>query len=45
MTAHDPVFVAELADGDRMPADYNDGCLAAHIDEAGLTDGTACRTD
>jgi hypothetical protein len=39
------VFVAELADGDRVPADYNDGCLAAHIDQAGLAGGTACRLD
>jgi hypothetical protein len=41
------VFVAELADSDRMPAGQfrNYGCLAAHIDETGLTDGTACRTD
>ncbi|WP_169719004.1 hypothetical protein [Haloplanus natans] len=47
VTAHDPVFVAELADGDRLPAGQfcNYGCLAAHIDEAGLTEGTACRID
>jgi len=45
--AHDPVFVSEGSDRDRSAADAycNYACLAAHIEEAGLTVGATCRVD
>lgn len=45
--AHDPVFVEELDDGERTPAGQfcNYACLAAHVEEAGLTTGDCCRID
>lgn len=47
VTAHDPVYVEEVADGERLPAGQfcNYGCLAAHVDAAGLAEGTVCRID
>lgn len=43
--AHDPVYVAELEDDERVPAGRfcNYGCLAAHIADAGLAEGAVCR--
>lgn len=45
--AHDPVFVTEGVDGDQSAADAycNYACLAAHIEEAGLTVGATCELD
>lgn len=55
--AHDPVFVYEGGDGtardgkqktdEREPVGQfcNYGCLSAHVEEAGLADGTRCRLD
>ncbi|WP_394347814.1 hypothetical protein [Haloarcula mannanilytica] len=40
--AHDPVFVSDSPDEDPTAQFCNYGCLAAHIDEAGLATGTAC---
>jgi hypothetical protein len=47
VTAHDPVFVSEGTDADPADADAycNYGCLAAHVEEAGLATGTTCRVD
>ncbi|WP_248897956.1 hypothetical protein [Haloplanus halobius] len=47
VTAHDPVYVEATADGERVPAGQfcNYGCLAAHIEEEGLTQGAVCRLD
>jgi hypothetical protein len=45
LAGYDPVFVEETgADGGRIEAGAfcNYACLAAHIDDAGLTDGDAC---
>lgn len=44
---HDPVFVEELADGERVPAGQfcNYACLAQYIDAEGLETGTYCRID
>ena len=52
---HDPVFVSEdvdaltadarTADARTADAYCNYACLAAHIDEAGLTTGATCRVD
>jgi hypothetical protein len=45
LARYDPVFVEETgADGGRIEAGAfcNYACLAAHIDDAGLTDGDAC---
>ncbi|ELZ81655.1 hypothetical protein C454_08354 [Haloferax gibbonsii ATCC 33959] len=41
---HDPVFVAELEAGERVPAGAfcNYACLSSHIDAAGLTTGASC---
>jgi len=41
---HDPVSVTESADPAGEPDDRycNYGCLAAHVEEAGLTTGTTC---
>lgn len=45
VAAHDPVAVYEGVDGSGSPdARFcNYGCLAAHVEEAGLTEGTSCR--
>lgn len=45
VTAHDPVYVEEVVDGDRTETGRfcNYGCLAAHVDREGLTEGTTCR--
>jgi hypothetical protein len=40
--AHDPVFVSESPAGEPTGRFCNYGCLAAHIDAADLTTGTAC---
>ncbi|RDI72033.1 hypothetical protein [Halopelagius longus] len=48
VTAHDPVYVEETdGDGSRLPAGRfcNYGCLAAHVEEAGLAAGTTCRVE
>ncbi|MFB6096969.1 MAG: hypothetical protein ABEJ74_06240 [Haloferacaceae archaeon] len=45
---HDPVYVREGSSGDDAGATRafcNYGCLAAHVDEAGLAAGTSCRVD
>lgn len=44
LSLHDPVYVEETDDGERVPAGgfCNYACLASHIDEAGLTTGAAC---
>lgn len=41
---HDPVFVTEgtNASDDRTSQFCNYACLAAHIEEEGLTDGAVC---
>lgn len=45
--AHDPVFVSEVDDGERVPAGQfcNYACLSAYVDESGLADGARCRLD
>ena len=49
--AHDPVFVYEgrddAQDAEREPEGQfcNYACLTAHVEEAGLADGTTCRLD
>ena len=45
--AHDPVFVSEAEDGQRVEAGAfcNYACLAAHIEEADLTVGATCELD
>jgi len=47
VTAHDPVYVETVESGERVPDGRfcNYGCLAAHVEIEGLTDGTACRID
>ncbi|GAB3326277.1 hypothetical protein GCM10027355_29290 [Haloplanus salinarum] len=47
VTAHDPVYVETVEDGDRVPAGQfcNYGCLAAHVDTEGLAEGATCRID
>ena len=45
LARYDPVFVEETAaDGERVGAGgfCNYACLAAHINDAALTDGDAC---
>ncbi|QLG28443.1 hypothetical protein HUG10_13185 [Halorarum halophilum] len=48
VTDHDPISVREwgedVADGDEVPF-CNYGCLAAHIDDAGLALGTTCSVE
>ena len=39
---HDPVFVSEGTPDDPTGRFCNYGCLAAHIEEAGLATGTIC---
>ena len=41
---HDPVFVYEEADGERVEAGAfcNYACLTAHVEEAGLAVGATC---
>lgn len=41
---HDPVFVTEANDGDRVPAGgfCNYACLQAHIEAESLTTGACC---
>jgi hypothetical protein len=45
--AHDPVFVAEERDGERIQAGpfCNYACLTAHVNEDDLASGTVCRLD
>lgn len=47
--AHDPVYVTSddpRENGtDEADAYCNYGCLAAHVDEAGLAVGSVCRVD
>lgn len=45
--AHDPVFVYEERDGERVEAGQfcNYACLSAHVDESNLADGACCRLD
>lgn len=45
--AHEPVFVEEMANGERTEQGQfcNYACLAQHIEEQGLTAGTTCRID
>lgn len=45
--AHDPVFVYEERDGERVAAGQfcNYACLSAHVEEANLADGATCRLD
>jgi hypothetical protein len=47
VAAHDPVFVAETDGDERVVAGQfcNYGCLAAHVEDEGLANGTACRLD
>lgn len=40
--AHDPLYLSKTAGGGPTARYCNYGCLAAHIDEADLTTGTAC---
>ena len=41
--AHDPICVRDCTDDCGSPMYFcNHACLAAHIDEAGLTTGDAC---
>lgn len=44
---HDPVFVEETRDGERVPAGQfcNYACLARHVEDAGLETGACCRID
>lgn len=44
IAAHEPVFVNERDDGERVQTGQfcNDGCLWAHIDEQDLAVGTTC---
>lgn len=45
--AHDPVLVAEEADGERVSAGQfcNYACLSANIEENDLANGACCRVD
>ena len=47
VTAHDPVYVAEERESDRVDAGRfcNYACLVAHIEAEGLTEGACCRID
>ena len=47
VAAHDPVYVSEARDGERVTvgAYCNYGCLASHIDAAGLATGSCCHVD
>lgn len=47
VTAHDPVYVETVDDRERVSDGRfcNYGCLAAHIEDAGLAWGTVCRID
>ncbi|MEZ3116042.1 hypothetical protein RYH80_08940 [Halobaculum sp. MBLA0147] len=45
VTRHDPVYVAEGDPEAATDAYCNYGCLAAHVEEAGLAVDTACRFD
>lgn len=44
---HDPVYVEETADGERVSAGQfcNYACLVEHVEEADLTSGACCRLD
>jgi hypothetical protein len=43
---HDPICVRDCTADCGSPTYYcNYGCLAAHIDEAGLATGTTCQWD
>lgn len=44
---HEPVFVEELADGERVPAGQfcNYACLQRHVEEEGLVTGACCAVD
>lgn len=43
--AHDPVYVDEVADGERTTTGRfcNYACLAAYVEETGLATGASCR--
>jgi hypothetical protein len=43
--AHDPVYVAEGAPDAAQTAFCNYGCLAAHVEAAGLAVGTTCEVE
>ena len=45
--AHDPVFVTEERNGDRVEVGQfcNYGCLSAHVDEQDLAVGSTCQLD
>ena len=43
--AHDPVYVSEREPDAGATPYCNYGCLAAHIETAGLAVGTACSVD
>lgn len=45
--AHDPVFVFEEGDGERVSVGEfcNYACLSAHIEENDLVNGACCRLD
>lgn len=47
VTAHDPVYVQQRADGERVDAGRfcNYACLVQHVEAEGLQTGTACRID
>ncbi len=47
ISAHDPVFVEELRDGERVHSGRfcNYACLSAYIADRDLTVGTSCRID
>lgn len=44
---HDPVFVEERQDGERVDAGRfcNYACLARHVEAAGLEEGACCRLE
>lgn len=45
--AHDPIFVTEQRDGERVSAGEfcNYACLSAYMEETGLANGACCRLD
>lgn len=47
VTAHDPVYVEEAENGERVPGGRfcNYACLAQHIEAEDLQTGTVCRLD
>jgi hypothetical protein len=45
VTAHDPVYVSEGVDRESAGRFCNDGCLVAHVDAAGLAEGSTCRVE